>query len=366
MRMNQTKFLKNAFTFGLHIIVWLLLFLLNFQFIRNYSVKIDLPFHLLIWSIYVIIFYINFILLIPYLLFKRKYIFYIIASLVLLFAGSIAKDYTLQQHHRKFRPELFERPSFPPEKPVFKPDQRPPFPGIRPRREDRFFMFYGLLLVYTISLSIRVIQKWQNDEKHKAAIEKEKIATELSYLKQQVNPHFLFNTLNSIYSLTISTSSKAAGIILKLSSILRYMLYETENRKVKLTEEVNIIKDYIELQRLRLTDKVSVKFELKGETDHYSIPPLLLIPLIENAFKHGVDNINDSFIEIYIAVANDQLEVYVRNRIVRISPDSYQNSGIGIKNIKRRLELLYGNKYVFETHDKDGIFSVTLKLKLTK
>jgi hypothetical protein len=329
-------------------------------------VKIDLPFHLLIWLIYALIFYINFILLIPYLLFRRKYLLYVITSLILLFAGSIAKDYTLQQHHRKFRPEMFERPSLPPDRPTFKTDKRPPFPEFRPRREDRFFMFYGLLLVYTISLSIRVIKKWQDDEKHKSAVEKEKIATELSYLKQQVNPHFLFNTLNSIYSLTIGTSSKAASIILKLSSILRYMLYETENRKVKLTEEINIIKDYIELQRLRLTEKVNVKFELVGETDHYSIPPLLLIPLIENAFKHGVDNINDSFIEIKIAVADDQLEVIVRNRIVKISSDLFRNGGIGIKNIRRRLDLLYGNKYEFETDDKDGIFSVKLKLQLIK
>lgn len=366
MKMNQSKFLKTSLTSVLHIIVWLLLFFLNYQFVKNYSVKIDFPFHLITWLIYAFVFYVNFILLIPYLLFRRRYILYAVTSLVLLFTSRIAKDYILQQHHRKFRPEMFEMPSIPPDKPVFRPDIGPPAPDFRPRREGRFFMLYGLLLVYTISLSIRVIQKWQDDEKHKAAVEKEKIATELSYLKQQVNPHFLFNTLNSIYSLTISTSPQAAVIILKLSSILRYMLYETENRKVKLTEEINIIKYYIELQRLRLTDKVNVKFELEGKTDYYSIPPLLLIPLIENAFKYGVDNINDSFIEINIIIANDQLEVYVRNKIVKISPDLYQNGGIGIKNIKRRLELLYGNKYVFETHDKDGIFSVTLKIKLTK
>ncbi len=366
MTTNRSKYLKIALASGLHIIVWLLLFVLNFQFVKNYSVKIDFPFHLIIWLIYAVVFYVNFILLIPYLLFKRKYILYAVTSLVLLFAGSIAKDYTLRQHHRKIKSEIFERPAMPPDRPAFKPDGMPPGPDFRPRREGRFFMFYGLLLVYSISLSIRVIQKWQDDEKHKAAVEKEKIATELSYLKQQVNPHFLFNTLNSIYSLTINTSSQAAGVILKLSSILRYMLYESENRQVKLTDEINVLKDYIELQKLRLTDKVSVKFEIEGDTEHYKIPPLLLVPLIENAFKHGADNINDSFIEIIIAIDDDQLKINVRNKIVKISSEIYQNGGIGIKNIKRRLDLLYGNKYVFETSDRDGVFSVTLILRLTK
>ena len=375
MIVTKSKGLKPALIYSLHVVVWLLLFFLNYQFVKNYRIKVDFHFHLMTWLIYAILFYINYIVLIPYLLFKRKFAAYVLFSVCLLFFAGYAKDYNFRQHRKKANPALFEKRIPPPDMPrmnpdrvppdQMNPDRMPPFPDVKSRGENKFFLIYGLLLIYSLSLSIRFIQKWQDDEKRKSAIEKEKISTELSYLKQQINPHFLFNALNSIYSLTINTSRQASDAILKLSSILRYMLYETENRWVKLTEEINIIRDFIELQKLRLTDKVSVAFQITGESGHFRIPPLLLIPLIENAFKHGADNINDSFIDIRLSIMENRLEVTVVNKVVQNSAEINHNSGIGIKNIRRRLDLLYGDNYTLEIVQKDDVFNVNLQLNLS-
>jgi two-component system LytT family sensor kinase len=212
---------------------------------------------------------------------------------------------------------------------------------------------------------LRLIQKWKDDEKRKTEIEKEKISTELTFLKQQVNPHFLFNALNNIYSLTLNTSEDASYAILKLSSILRYMLYETENNQVSLRDELNIVWDFIELQKIRLTDKVKVTYDLKGETGNLKIAPLLLIPLVENAFKHGIDNMNESFIEILINIQSGQLELKARNRIVRINTGLKNENGIGIKNIRRRLDIIYPGKHSLTTEIKNDVFLVKLNIDLT-
>ncbi|MBN2519103.1 MAG: histidine kinase [Bacteroidales bacterium] len=240
-----------------------------------------------------------------------------------------------------------------------------PFPGKHfPIRN--FLPLYSILLVYTASFSIRFIQKWREDEKIRAEVEKERVSSELSFLKQQVNPHFLFNSLNSIYSLSLSKSKNTTNAILKLSSILRYMLYETDNKQVPLTEELEIIKSYIDIQKLRITKKVKVNIDITGDPDNYKIEPLLLIPFIENAFKYGVDNINDSFIDIIIVILKNKLEFTVKNKIVQKPDDKKQNSGIGIKNIKRRLDLLYANNYKLDIKKFDDIYFVNLCLNLKK
>jgi LytS/YehU family sensor histidine kinase len=226
--------------------------------------------------------------------------------------------------------------------------------------------FSQLLIIVLASISFRFIQKWQDDEKIKSEIEKERISTELSFLKQQVNPHFLFNAINSIYSLSLSGKPSTSDSILKLSSIIRYMLYETDRKFVTLSNEIQIIKDYIELQKLRMTEKVKLTFQVTGESGQYSIAPLLMIPLIENAFKHGVDNISNSFIDINIEIKDDTLNLRIRNSIISRTELNDEKSGIGIKNIVRRLELLYPKAHFFNASRDDGYFLVLLRLALKK
>jgi len=329
----------------------------------------DFTLNLKIWFIYLALFYVNYSLLMPYFLFVKKYILYIILLLVLI-SGLFSIKYNIDEK-LFFDPVRNERIHFMPRQ--LSDESRPPM-NMTPVKPQFFRkMPFGrsfipglsqLLMIVLASISLRLIQKWQDDEKMRSEIEKEKISTELSYLKQQINPHFLFNAINSIYSLSLLKKPSTSDAILKLSSIIRYMLYETDKKFVTLNDEIQAIKDYIELQKLRLNEKVKLTFRVKGDTEPYSIVPLLLIPLIENAFKHGVDNINNSFIDINIEVENDSLNLKIRNTIVPKSGKNANESGIGIKNIVRRLELLYPQAYLFNAAPEDDCFLVLLKLRL--
>jgi two-component system, LytTR family, sensor kinase len=368
--MREISILNRKYkVYGLHLILWSILLLLNYFFFRRPGFSIDFTFNILNWAIYLTLFYINYSFLIPFFLFRKKYFYYLL--LLLLFFSSIGYLKTEIDHKyfsefarkewRQFTSErqMQKMPPIPGMEPV-----PPPFKNKMPFRMSLMPELSQLFLIVLASTSLRFIQKWQDDEKLKSEIEKEKISTELSFLKQQINPHFLFNAINSIYSLSLSKKSDAPDAILKLSSILRYMLYESEKEFVTLNNEIQVITDYIELQKLRMTSKVRLTYNFEGNFEQYSIAPLLLIPLIENAFKHGVDNANNSFIDIRIGIENYRLELHVKNKIVQTKEENIRNSGIGIKNIIRRLELLYANVHKFEAHRDNDTFIVHLSLDL--
>lgn len=387
MNRHLSKIRKYGKPFLLHSQVWLLLFILNYIFTRNYEVKFESKYQLYMGILYLVVFYLNFSLLMPFLLFRKKMLVYIVSSFVVIVLGTFLKreidisrfekriqmemgelkTFKLNDNDKDFKTGFFARKPF--EKPPVTPEisqrgdrnVRPPMK----RPPDRMILisFYSILLVYTGSISFRFIGKWQDDEKRKAEIEKENISTELSFLKQQINPHFLFNSLNSIYSLTITKSDKAVDSILKLSSILRYVLYESGTMLVNLHDELQILNDYIELQKLRITEKVKLLYTVKGNTGNCKIEPFILLPLIENAFKYGVDNYNESVIEILVAVHQNKLMLAVKNTIVKKST-SYNEGGIGIKNIKRRLDLLYPGEYTLEIDDSLDFYSVKLEINL--
>lgn len=222
---------------------------------------------------------------------------------------------------------------------------------------------YLLLLIFTISLVVGAIEKSVQRSRDLERIYREKISSELSFLKQQINPHFLFNTLNSIYSLVLPHSDQASDAVIKLSSILRYMLYESDKPHVSLDKEIEVINDYLALQKFKFSDVTSVTMRVTGSLTGYMIEPLLLMTFIENAFKYGADNVTPSFIDIHVTVESGYFIMSVRNKIV-ISENKSENSGIGIKNIKRRLDLMYQNDYTLDIKNEDDVFSVKLKLKL--
>ncbi len=378
--------LQRVFSFkktSFHVLIWMLLFLLNFLFIKNFRIKVHILYPVFFWLIYALLFYVNYMVLMPGFFFKKRFALYIVLSLILFLGTFIIKVNIESAQMQKFINDHNEMPgnyvprySQEPPPPKIIPDKGPSNqlkPGIfksvlmrdrGPFRGRVLFPLYGLILIYTASISISLIQKWKMDEKYRSEIEKENIFSELSFLKQQVNPHFLFNALNSVYSLTINSSKPASEAILKLSSILRYMLYETENKLVKLQNELDIINDYIALQKLRLTKNVSVNFVIKGHAGDLRIAPLLLLPVIENAFKHGADNVNDSFIDIVVMIYENQVKLRVKNQIVNKKKDNKTDSGIGIKNIKRRLDLLYPENYSLVIDQGEKIYLVQLKLNL--
>jgi hypothetical protein len=377
----------------IHASVWILLFLLNYLIVRNYPVAFLTWFHIKTWLIYILLFYINFLFLMPYFLFRKKIFVYIVLTLALLFIFNTIRFQFIQPPPKEDSMPPARDDNRPPprddNKPPLRADNRPPenftfrvqpdnfrSDGPAPKKSFRWLLFplvdgplipfYGMLMIYAASTTIGLIIKWQDSEKLRAETEKEKLYAELSYLKQQVNPHFLFNALNNIYSLSLSKSDLTTNAVLKLSSILRYMLYETNKKQVPLKDELDIISNYLDLQKLRLTEKVKVDYRITGNTRHYLIEPLLLLPLIENAFKYGADNMHPSFINIHIRIARDNLSLDVSNTIVQRPAKNDNDNGIGIRNTQRRLELMYAGKHTFTMSEQDDIFDVHLSIKLKK
>lgn len=371
----------------LNVVAWVMLLLFNFIFIGNYSVEFEIIFHIVITSIYAVVFYLTYFYIVPRL-FRKQVISFVLFSIILIGGSMVAKDKVYRfyfesrmpqmgpQMRPQLGPQLGQEPgdmnTLPPRMDgesqmpdQFKPggEYMPPPPK---NRKAMFFNVSGVLLFYSLGFSIRFIKKWQDDEKDKSELEKEKVKTELQFLKNQINPHFLFNSLNSIYSLAISKSDATIDSILKLSSILRYMLYLSENKTVALEDELEVLRDYIELQKLRISKVVDLNFDIIGEAEGFKIEPFILIPLIENAFKYGADNLHESFINIVIEIDDDKLAFKSMNKIV-VSKEEYKGgNGIGLKNIQRRLQLLYHQNYVFN-YDSDGrIFNVNLEIKLKR
>jgi LytS/YehU family sensor histidine kinase len=196
-------------------------------------------------------------------------------------------------------------------------------------------------------------------------METEKLTAELAFLKSQINPHFLFNTLNNICSLARKKSDVTENAIIRLSQIMRYMLDDSHDTRVSLSKEVEYLHNYIELQRLRLTDKVKIQITVEGNPEFVLIEPLLLIPFVENAFKHGVSYLEEAEIRIELKIQETLLTFQVENNVIRFAeakPDPV--SGIGLKNIKRRLDLLYPEKHALEIQDNGIKYHVMLRINL--
>lgn len=193
----------------------------------------------------------------------------------------------------------------------------------------------------------------------------EKQEAELNYLKSQTNPHFLFNTLNNIYSLARDKSDLTPESILRLSQILRFMLYETGGAFISIEQELKIISDYIALEKLRYDDSLVINFNYDIEDPKQALPPLLLIPLVENAFKHGVSETrNRPFVEIHLSVKNSQLVFLVKNSIEPFSGETKVKENIGLSNLRRQLELLYKD-YTLSVQQGESVFSATLNINLS-
>jgi len=216
------------------------------------------------------------------------------------------------------------------------------------------------MLMVLLSGTIRLGLSFIKNQNEKKLLENANLNAEVNFLKSQINPHFLFNTLNGIYSLAHNRSTQTEEAILKLSELMRYVLYESGTERVELAKDIQYITNYIDLQRLRLSSKVSVNYEIKGNLVG-TIAPLLLISFIENAFKHGISYTHSSSIDISITVFEETLTLRVENPI--IENNSFVG-GVGLKNVIRRLDLLYLQKHSLDIVDNGRLHVVTLKLNL--
>ena len=220
--------------------------------------------------------------------------------------------------------------------------------------------------VVAISAVIALLRNWYSHQKAAQSLVQDKLEAELKVLKAQIHPHFLFNTLNSLYSLTLKKSDNAPEVVLKLSGLMDYMLHDANAAKVPLDKELDYIKNYIALERIRYGERVDVQFTQTGSTSGKQIAPLLLLPFVENAFKHGVSTeTKNAWIRIDVKVTEDKLVLLVENCNCNDKATTNAHdmaSGIGLKNLRRRLELLYEGKYELEMEDEQDSYAARLEL----
>jgi two-component system, LytTR family, sensor kinase len=294
-------------------------------------------------------FYLNSNVLIPRLLANKRIVLYALAIIVLLAIYL-------------FIPEYVFRNFIPP-----RPRNNPPPGAPAIRHHIRIFPMFGsaalFLLIFVISSGAKIVQQWFAAEHSKEKAEKEKLRTELSLLKSQVNPHFLFNTLNNIYAMAITGSEHTADAVMKLSLIMRYILQEAEHELVPLQKDLEFLQRYIELQQFRLSEKADIRYQVTGSPQHLRIAPLLLIPFIENAFKYGISAREKSLIHMNIGIQESVVTLWVENsKHVGNTAQAMDNTGIGISNARRRLDLLYPAKHELVIKDTPSTFTVTLKI----
>ena len=232
------------------------------------------------------------------------------------------------------------------------------------------FLYYSIMLSAVLFLTtfIKMIKLWYQNQKNTQSLEQEKLEAELKFLKGQIHPHFLFNTLNNLYALTLKNDERAPEVVLKISELMNYMLYETNSEWVSLEKELNYLKNYISLERIRYGKRVEVNFNTSGEIHNQKIAPMLLLPFVENSFKHGVSGqVDDAWVEIDLSVKANRLVLKVENSRPTLEvnhSDRDYAKGIGLKNVKRRLELLYENEYELKVFDEAETYLVVLKLNL--
>lgn len=209
---------------------------------------------------------------------------------------------------------------------------------------------------------LKMIEDFFTNEKEKIALLTEKLNAENAFLKNQLNPHFLFNTLNNIYSLALNHSPKTPEAVMKLSELMRYMLYESNQEKVSLHTELTYLKNFIELQKLRYSGQTFIDFEVIGDVSSQQIAPLMLIPFVENAFKHGSVQDANHPLSIKLLVSQNNLSFAVQNQTVNQNKDKF--GGIGLENIKKRLKLIYPENYALEIKNDAETYSTELNLIL--
>lgn len=357
-----TKSKSKLITVIIHVLIWAVFGTIYFT--QPLSWRIAVPYQLwikngLILGLLVIAYYLNAIVLVPRFLLKNHTGLYLLIVLGVVGVVVILNsyfDYWLNLH--QLLDEAFHK--------------------LGPPRHHRgghqwdisiiVTMITTCALVIGISTSIITIEKWQNDKQKHQEMEQDKISSELSFLKAQINPHFFFNTLNNIYALTLVNVETSRKAIHQLSRMMRYVLYDTQNTTTQLSQEIAFVKDYISLMQLRLTDAVKINFSSPATLRDVAIAPMIFLPFVENAFKHGVSATQPSYININISQQNSSVDLKVVNTIIKEQNNNLEaGSGIGLNNTRRRLDLLYPGKYELKIEEDtaENIYSVHLTLHLS-
>lgn len=365
----------------LHILGWLLLMVLpaylffgasviDTLFLVQYSLEIILM---------LVIFYINYLWLAPRLFFRKRKVEYAITMIVIIgisgFLHINARQYLGKPGGNNPRPpELLAGDS----KIEVHPDSfgihqqlnhDGPRPKEAPPKPMKNFPTYNFVLMSVfisgMALGLRFSEKLEKNEKQRVEIGRLKLNAELAYLKNQISPHFFFNTLNNIYSLVEYDTKECQKAILELSKLMRYLLYESSNDAVSLQKEIAFLKNYFELMKLRFTKRVEIKAVFPERYTDTMVPPLLFLPFVENAFKHGITNREPSFIDVEMITTGASVFFRCYNSIGSFKDSNAEESGIGLDNVKKRLDLLFPEKYKLFLQAGDKVFKAELTIDLS-
>ncbi|MGJ8744821.1 sensor histidine kinase [Polaribacter sp.] len=331
-----------------HILVWLVL--LSMPYLLSYGQEQDLNRVIAhFWipiGFYAVIFYINYFVLIDTYLFSNKIVQFIFINLIIIVLSITLKEF--------FEDLFFEETL---KKTTKKEGSGPPF---------KMFIYVQMLsymVPLLFSIALKTTKRWIQTEAERKEAANVKLKSELQHLHYQLQPHFFFNSLNNIYALVDISPEQAKKSIHSLSKLMRYMLYETNDESILLSKEIDFMKKYIDLMKLRVSDKTIVKYNFPSEETGIKIAPLLFISLIENAFKHGVSASKQSTIVINISSQEKTVLFTIENDNFPKKSDDKSGSGIGLVNIEKRLKLLYPNKNSFKTSIQNNRFLAELKIE---
>ena len=289
--------------------------------------------------------YFHLYVLVPRLLNRNRYVLYADTTIALVFAYSYV-NYTLLT----FIPESISSEGL------------TTYIHSLNARYDIFEGFFTLVITYSIKYAGQVL----STQNRLLQLQKDNLALELNALKAQINPHFLFNTLNNIYSLALRKSDLAPEMVLKLSDMMRYVLYECNSGPVPVEREIQFIRNYIDLERIRHGEHASIRFSFESNPQDSRIEPLLLIPIVENSFKHGINaQMDKAFVDITLTVDSQKLRMNVMNSVSKNGVSKKGASGIGLDNVKKRLELIYPGKHLLKINATPEKYNVNLELNLS-
>jgi two-component system, LytTR family, sensor kinase len=331
-----------------HLLFWLLsiiLFAVLLVFTRNFSLsgislRIVVSFFITILYLAISV-YINLLWLVPVFFKKRRFILFTVLQLgnILLFILlNFFTSYIFESGHRNFWNE-----------------------------------FVAEFILVSIFISVTTLLKFMRDsialqdaEIRVREVERAKIGAELQVLKSQVNPHFFFNTLNSLYSLSLDKSDKTPEMILKLSGLMRYIIYEARDNLVPLARQLEFLRNYVSLEQLRSGERLRMEFEVEGEHTEIPVDPLMFIAFVENTFKHGVQSGNrDPYIRIFFNLTREGQVRFLAENNYEPQETGGDSEGIGLSNVKKRLDLLYPGKYDLNIHDREGVYRVDLTIRVS-
>jgi two-component system, LytTR family, sensor kinase len=365
--------MKNFFTGNkikvmLHILAWIIILGIPLYFFNRWEVGKDF-----IWLYYIgnlingIIFYTNYLILVPKFFFRPRKHKYYLSVLFLLTFLYIVSDRSNELIFRYVPGRVNSTEISVPgnEDRKLPPPQTDEHFGRPPFREMHWFnyMFTSLFLVF-FSVGMRVLERHSQTEKLQKELEKEKLNSELAFLKNQISPHFFFNTLNNIYSLISISAEDSQKAVLKLSKLMRYLLYDSEHGNTKLSNEIDFMNNYIDLMKLRVSSKISLNISFPDKYDDINFPPLIFIPFIENAFKHGISFREKSFIDISMTTDSKSIQFRCANSLVKIAEENETGqSGIGLENVTKRLNLLFPDKHELKINKSETEFEVLLQIK---